>query len=173
MVHKRFTPRDSCRVMGLYMKTVWHAWMNDFIGTPLTHRQPQIDQNAEQDTIDVRDGVAMDPIIDDEYHDDFEWMDIDLPGDSAVSNREYTLLRNMRKQLADVKMRHCSTCCERGFDARIADEMTECRRCQADKHEDGKVWSNANTVNPCTLLFMPYPIISHHYSRPTGTVSRD
>jgi len=58
-----------------------------------------IDQNPEQDTIDDRDGVTMDPIVDDEYHDDFEWMDIDLPGDSAVSNREYTLLRNMRKQL--------------------------------------------------------------------------
>jgi hypothetical protein len=100
------------------------------------------------------EGVAMEPIASDEFGDDTEWMDIDLPGDSAVSLREKTLLSNMRQQLADIKMQQCRTCCERGFDINVRDGTDECRRCQANKHEDGKLWSNANNVNPRMLQFM-------------------
>lgn len=80
--------------------------------------------------MDDREGVAMEPIVEDEFGVDTEWMDVDLPGDSAVSLREKTLLHNMRQQLADVKMQHCSTCCERVFDIDIWDETDECQRCQ-------------------------------------------
>jgi hypothetical protein len=123
-----------------------------------------IDQNAEQQAMDDREGVAMEPIVDDKFGDDTEWMDVDLPGDSAVSLREKTLLHNMRQQLADVKMQHCSsTCCERVFDIGIRDGTDECQRvgCQADKHQDGKLWSDANNVNPRTLQFMLHTPGSH------------
>jgi hypothetical protein len=63
-----------------------------------------IDQNAEQDAIDDRDGVAIEPIVDDEFGDDTEWMTTDLPGDCTFSPQEKQLLQNMRQQLADVEM---------------------------------------------------------------------
>jgi hypothetical protein len=114
-----------------------------------------IDQNAEQDAIDDREAVAVEPISDDEFGDDTEWMTADLPGDSAVSPREKTLLQNVRQHLADIKVHECSTCCERGFDIKHRNESTECQRCQADKHHEGKLWSNANNVNPCTFPLIP------------------
>jgi hypothetical protein len=54
-----------------------------------------IDQNAKQDAIDDRDGVAIEPIVDDEFGDDTEWMTADLPRDCTVSPQEKQLLQNM------------------------------------------------------------------------------
>ena len=108
-----------------------------------------IDQNAEQDTVDGREGVATEPVVNDgEFGDGAEWMDLDLPDDSAVSAREKILLQKMRETLANVKMQQCSTCCERTFDIKSDNPAYECQRCHTDKHQDGKLWSNANNVNP-------------------------
>ena len=43
---------------------------------------------AEQAAIDDREGVATEPIVDNDFDDDTAWMDVDLPVDSAVSTRE-------------------------------------------------------------------------------------
>jgi hypothetical protein len=93
-------------------------------------------------------------IVDDDGGELFESVDDDVIEDSAVSMRETTLLRNMRKHLANVKMRECDTCHERGFKVHIRDGDVQCRRCLADKRDDGKLWSNANNVNPCMLILM-------------------
>jgi hypothetical protein len=124
-------------------------------------RAAAIDQNAEEDAIDDREVVAIEPIVDDEFGDDTEWMDVDLPGDSAVSTREKSLLQNMRQQLAVVEMRQCYTCRERGFHVHLPNETTNCRRCQADKLQDGKLWSNANNVYPGMLRLMQHAPSSH------------
>ena len=81
-------------------------------------------------------------------------MDIDLPQDTTVSTREKKLLQDMRQRLANVDMQpQCGTCHERAFDLTIRRQTNECSRCHADKHENGKQWSNANNVNPRELRF--------------------
>jgi hypothetical protein len=51
----------------------------------------------------------VEPISDDEFGDDTEWMTADPSGDSAVSPREKTMLQNVRQHLANVKVHDCST----------------------------------------------------------------
>ncbi|KAI0266026.1 hypothetical protein BGY98DRAFT_890421, partial [Russula aff. rugulosa BPL654] len=97
---------------------------------------------------DDREGVATEPFLDDDFDDDTAWMNVDLPLDTAVSAREKNLLGDMRRTLANVNMQQCDTCHERAFDLAIRRESNECSRCHADKHENGKQWSDANNVNP-------------------------
>ncbi|KAI0271901.1 hypothetical protein BGY98DRAFT_1100153 [Russula aff. rugulosa BPL654] len=56
---------------------------------------------AEQAAIDDREGVATEPIVDDDFDNDTAWMDVDLTVDSAVSTREKSLLDDMRRTLAN------------------------------------------------------------------------
>lgn len=51
-------------------------------------RAAAIDQNAGQDVIDDSEGVVTEPIVADEFGDDTEWMDVDLPGNCAVLPQE-------------------------------------------------------------------------------------
>jgi hypothetical protein len=61
-----------------------------------------VDQFAEQDAIDDGDAVATEPIVDDDFGDNAEWMNVDLPQDCAVSVREKGLIQNMRRALRDI-----------------------------------------------------------------------
>ena len=73
----------------------------------------------KQEQDDFRRGIAA--------CDDTERMDIDLPGDSAASTREKTLLQDVQQKLADIKIQCCS-CCERGSDIKVPSETNEYQR---------------------------------------------
>jgi hypothetical protein len=97
----------------LFAQAVWHARRDRNEAHAAHVAAVVIEQNAEQDVIKDREGVAVEPISDDEFGDDTEWMTADPSGDSAVSPREKTMLQNVRQHLANVKVHDCSTCCDR------------------------------------------------------------
>jgi|HubBroStandDraft_1064217.scaffolds.fasta_scaffold669304_2 hypothetical protein len=94
---------------------------------------------AEQAGIDDREGVATEPIVNDDFDDDTAWMDVDLTVDSAISTREKNLLDNMRWMLANVNMQQCDTCHERAFDLAIPRRSNECSRLNPRDTDD---WLN-------------------------------
>jgi hypothetical protein len=63
-----------------------------------------------KDAIEDREAVATESIVDDGYHYDSEWMDVDLQYDSVLSVREKTLLQHTRHSLADIDVQVCGTC---------------------------------------------------------------
>jgi hypothetical protein len=94
---------------------------------------------AEQAAIDDREGVATEPIVNDDFDDDTAWMDVDLTVDSAVSTREKNLLDDMRWMLANVNMQQCDTCHECAFDLAIPRRSNECSRLNPRDTDD---WLN-------------------------------
>ena len=69
-----------------------------------------------QNPIDDGGAVADEPFVDDDFHDDAEWMDVNLQQDAAVSPRGKNLLQNFGRAL---NMNICSAYRERGFDVAL------------------------------------------------------
>ncbi|KAJ7578869.1 hypothetical protein C8J56DRAFT_797036, partial [Mycena floridula] len=88
-------------------------------------------------------------IVDDEFDAAFgngdDFMDVDLPEDSAVPPNDQHHLKAFTAALDDLHIQQCPLCREEAFSSQPAGEM--CTSCSADKKETRK-WSDANEVNP-------------------------
>ncbi|KAI0276661.1 hypothetical protein BGY98DRAFT_1167367 [Russula aff. rugulosa BPL654] len=113
---------------------------------------PRIHHFVEQDAVDDREDVASEPLVSDDFDDDTQWMDIDLPQNSAVSTREKNCFKTCDNGWP---MSTCGTCHEHAFDLTTHRQTNECSRCHADKHENGKQWSNANNVTHFATAVQP------------------
>jgi hypothetical protein len=91
-------------------------------------------------TVSIDGGAVVtdDPFIDVDFRHDAHWMNVILPQDIAVSPRDKKLIQNFRHALNDIDINVCSTCHERAFDLTLHGNSNECRRCHADKKENGK-----------------------------------
>lgn len=98
---------------------------------------------------DRADGVEG-PVVVDEFDaifgDGADFMDIDLPSDSAVSAREAALLKNLNKKIDAITFETCDVCWEEGFDLNAKDGI--CGACRRDTGDPVKKWSAANQVHP-------------------------
>jgi hypothetical protein len=84
------------------------------------------------------------------FGDGADLMNVDLPDDSALSQREAALLKNLNKKLDEIKYETCNDCLEDGFDLNLADGR--CSRCHGDKGDPVRKWSAANKVHPGNLV---------------------
>ncbi|KAJ7075304.1 hypothetical protein B0H15DRAFT_737782, partial [Mycena belliarum] len=105
---------------------------------------------------DHADGVQVVP-PGDEYDallDDGWDMDIDLPGDAAISSKEAKALDTVNEKLAAIRIGHCSGCCrEEGFNVKMKTPDL-CTRCAGDT-SDTKLWSDENNTNPTPGNMVP------------------
>jgi hypothetical protein len=69
--------------------------------------------------------------FDEAFGDGADLMDVNLPDDSALSQREATLLENLNKKLDEIEFGTCDDCLEDGFDLNLVDGR--CSRCRSDK----------------------------------------
>ncbi|KAF7293450.1 hypothetical protein MIND_01122500 [Mycena indigotica] len=117
------------------------------------HAEGNVDVELGEDAAgdDAAEGVAQTP--DDEFDEFFgngaEFMDIDLPEDSALSAREAAAIAKMNAELAALSISRCSGCREEGFDVKLK-TATLCSRCDRDEGDIRK-WSDENNTNPSML----------------------
>ena len=92
------------------------------------------------------------------FGDGADLMNLDLPDDKALTERESALLRNLNKELDKIKFETCDHCLEEGFDMSVEDGM--CSSCRRDKADPVRKWSAANNVQPG----LPFSIFPVNYS---------
>ena len=91
--------------------------------------------------------------FDEVFGDGADLMDVNLPKDSAVSQREASLLENLNKKLEEIEFQACDGCLEEGFDLNLADGW--CSRCRNDTGHPVRKWSAANKVHPGKKFYRP------------------
>jgi hypothetical protein len=94
--------------------------------------------------------------FDDGFSDGPDLMEVDLPNDCAVTQREAILLRYLNQKLDAIEYTACDDCLEEGFDLCLADGR--CSRCRADSSDPVRKWSPENKVHPAE------PSIAHRCS---------
>lgn len=98
---------------------------------------------------DEPDPEGLEPAEEDEYDtifgDGADFMDIDVPDDSAISARQAALLKKFDEALSAIRLEVCDTCDEQRFDMNLING--ECQTCRNDKH-NVKLKSAANNVSP-------------------------
>ncbi|KAF9536059.1 hypothetical protein CPC08DRAFT_652285, partial [Agrocybe pediades] len=97
---------------------------------------------------DFAEGVAAEPVddYDDVFGDGLDLMDVDLPDDTALSERERVLLEKFEAKLAALSYETCDICLEEGFEMHL--EAGVCASCKRDKGDPVKKWSAENSVHP-------------------------
>ncbi|EDR04581.1 uncharacterized protein LACBIDRAFT_330518 [Laccaria bicolor S238N-H82] len=92
------------------------------------------------------------------FGDGADLMNLDLPDNKALTERESALLRNLKKELDKIKFETCDHCLEEGFGMNVEDGM--CSSCRRDKADPVRKWSAANNVQPG----LPFSIFPVNYS---------
>ncbi|KAJ3505917.1 hypothetical protein NLJ89_g7163 [Agrocybe chaxingu] len=97
---------------------------------------------------DAAEGVEAIPVDDFDavFGDGSDLMDIDLPEDSAVSDRELQLLKNLDEKVAEITYQSCDFCLEDGFNLKVVDG--KCLSCRNDKGDPVQKWSAQNNIQP-------------------------
>jgi hypothetical protein len=98
------------------------------------------------------DGVSIEPPdeFDAVFGDGNDLMNIDLPSDSALSDREATLMARLNEELAAIKYESCDYCLEDAFGLNVVDGM--CASCRRDPGDPVRKWSAENGVHPGIYL---------------------
>ena len=100
--------------------------------------------------MDNGDAEGVDPTVVDEFDNEFgngtDLMNIDLPDDSALFQREVALLEDLNKALDKIEINTCDDCLEEGFDLSVEDGR--CSRCRNDTGDPVRKWLAANKVHP-------------------------
>ncbi|KAF8075817.1 hypothetical protein FPV67DRAFT_1391300, partial [Lyophyllum atratum] len=94
-------------------------------------------EGREAEAIDEFDGI---------FGNGADLMDIDLPDDAAIPDRENRLLQTFSEKLAELNFETCDVCFEEGFTLKLQDGI--CHRCREDKADPVRKWSTENKVNP-------------------------
>ncbi|OBZ66500.1 hypothetical protein A0H81_13517 [Grifola frondosa] len=99
----------------------------------------------ENDQAEGVESVEMDE-FDQIFGDGAEYMNIDVPEESALSGTEATLLGSFQDKLAALTLQTCGSCQEQGFNLNIKDAV--CSRCRNDKGDPVRRFSSENHMNP-------------------------
>ena len=73
-------------------------------------------------------------------------IDVDLPDDAFLSERESNLLLNLNRKIDSVTYESCDICVEDGFNLSVVGG--QCSRCRSDRGEPVRKWSAENNVHP-------------------------
>jgi hypothetical protein len=94
------------------------------------------------------EGVSVEPPdeFDVVFGDGNDLMNIDLPSDSALSDKEATLMATLNEKLAAIKYESCDYCLEDAFGLNVVDGM--CASCRQDTGGPVRKWSAENGVHP-------------------------
>jgi hypothetical protein len=163
------TLQTSCHACLARRREECHAAL-DAAAAPSTLQHPEL--RAEENWLDGDvDGVELGDFdeFDNVFGDGTDLMDVDLPGDSALSPRETALLQNLDKKMDDIQFTTCDDCLEEGFDLALIDRR--CSRCRRDTGDPVRKWSAANNVHPgrsfirlVTLSVCSFPNSTRHTS---------
>lgn len=113
------------------------------------HAQDETENSLGDDHAEGFEAAAMDE-YDEIFGDGQDLMDVDLPEDSALTDREAKLLQTMNEKLDALRIETCTTCMEEGFNMNL--QVGICSRCRNDKGEPVRKWSNENNANPGSSL---------------------
>jgi hypothetical protein len=73
-------------------------------------------------------------------------IDVDLPDDAFLSERESNLLLNLNRKIDNVTYESCDVCVEDGFNLSVVGG--QCSRCGSDRGEPVRKWSAENNIHP-------------------------
>jgi hypothetical protein len=107
-------------------------------------------ENDGQDAIaeNTPEGVSIEPPdeFDAVFGDGNDLMSIDLPDDTALSDKEAKLMEKLNEELAAIKYESCDHCLEDGFSLNVIDGM--CASCRSNPGDPVRKWSAENGVHP-------------------------